>query len=176
MADLEDRHAGDWLWWLAALLAVIGLAWWAWPAGNQRYLAEANGGEPAAVLAPAGGASDGQRGITIADIAENPARYVGWAFSPLVRVVGVPTDRGFWVEEDGKRLFVVLLARPRHPRVHVQANTTLRLNRAVVRDTGYLGRLPGMPLDSATEEIARSQPAFLTVRESYVQVTGENVL
>ena len=110
--------------------------------------------------------------VTVSGVIERPDSYLGQSLTSEVRVTAVPTERGFWIDEDGERLFVVIIDQPQEEPVEVRPNTTVRLERATVRDPSSLGDLPGEPLDPDTQSILQTQDAFLVVDESNIEMVG----
>ena len=174
--DLEQRRGGGagWLWGILGLLGILLIAWWAWPGGDDIDL-DTLESEPTAEVQPLPEAAPtaDQPVLTVVMIGESPATYMGQTLSAEVTVTEVPTDRGFWIEEDGQRLFAIIIDQPQERPLHVQANTRVRLDRATVRDATYLSELPGAPLDADTEQIARDQEVFLVVDERSIHVVSE---
>lgn len=173
--DVERRSRGmGWLWWAVGLLALILIVWWAWPAGEEAELALEDA-QPTAEVQPQAAETVGEQpAMSLGEIIANPGTYTGQTWTSEVNVTEVPTDRGFWIEEDGERVLVVIVDQPREQPFDVQPNTTLRLEQAVVRDPGFLAELPGAPLDADTEALVRDQPVFLTVDESNIHRVGQD--
>ena len=174
MADIDlerNRGGNNWMWWVIGLLLLVLVVWWIWPSGEEEFAGDV-GNEPTAEVQPlpepAPEMTAEQPGITVAEIIESPATYTGQTITSEVRVTEVPTDRGFWITDQGERLFVVLIDVPQEQPRNIQPNTTIQLDQAVVRDPSFLAELPGAPLDEDTERIARNQDVFLTVREGSV--------
>lgn len=107
--------------------------------------------------------------FTVVEIVAEPTRFAGQIFSSPVRVVEVPTDRGFWIEDQGERLFAVIIDQPQEQPMDIQPNTTVRITDATVRNPSDLGNLPGQPLDERTRSIAQNEQVFLTVDEQNIQ-------
>ena len=109
--------------------------------------------------------------VTIGDILGNPDRYVGETFPQAeVNVTEVPTDRGFWIEDEGRRLFAIIIDQPQEEPKDINPGQTLRIEEGVLRDRTFLPAIPGVPLDQDTENIAEQQPIFLTVDEQYINI------
>lgn len=175
MADIdrERKRSGGWLWALIGLILLALLVWWLWPGGgadDELYNdPDASLVEPANELDQAQPMPQGE--ATIASVMAAPESYVGQQFpAGEVRVAEVPTDRGFWIESGGSRLFAVLIDEPEEAPVDIQAGQTLRLDGGTIRDTTSLGDLQGGMLDADTERLVREQRAFLVVNESAIQV------
>ncbi len=78
------------------------------------------------------------------------------------------SDRGFWVEDAGQRMFVVI-AEPQSAEQAVDINTgqTIRLS-GPVREGSAAGQVTG--LEQEAQRVAQGQPAFLMVNPSDVSV------
>lgn len=168
----ENKRGLGWLWFLLAVVILALVVWWLWPAAEVTEPvpdapAIAQETEPLPVPEPVPAIST-QR-IPIDAILLSSATYVGQTLSGEVRVVEVPTDRGFWIEDNGQRMFVILNDQPVERPVHIQQDTTIRLDEAIVRDVSALSSLGGAPLDDDTKRIARDQQVFLTVDEANVE-------
>lgn len=104
-------------------------------------------------------------------ILDNPARWVGQPFpGDQVMVAEVPTDRGFWIDYEGQRLFAILQDQPAEQPVDINPGQTISITEATLRDAGYLEQLGGAPLDEDTRRIAEQQPVFLVVDESNIRI------
>lgn len=169
---LERKSSGTkWLWVLLALLLVLLLLWWMWPGeepavvGTTEVEEAEPAREPVAERATPLETADRVR-IPVATIAESPGEWIGRTVSGSVQVAEVPTDRGFWVEDGGERLFAVIVDEPREVPVDINAGQTLDIAEARVRDAGEIEDLPGRPLDADTQQILSDQDVFLLVDES----------
>lgn len=181
MAEIQiERKKGGglaWLWVLLALLLIALLLWMFWPraevirpmeplaVGTGTVLTGTAPAEPApAEPAPAGGSEP-----TIAAINANPQQWIGREFSGVVNVTDVPTDRGFWIEQEGQRLFALVHDQPAEVPIEIKSGQRLRL-RGTVRDASFLPQLPGETLTSATEQIVRQQPAYVVAGETAIEI------
>lgn len=170
---MEKKESGGmgWLWVLIALILLALLAWWLWPEAEVEEplvtATEIEAVEPLPEIVPE------TPELTLSQIVASPAMYVGQTYDGVVRVTEVPTDRGFWVESDGARVFAILIDQPQESSIHIQQNTTIRMEQATVRDQTALGSLEGAPLDAATEEIIRNEQVFLMVDEDNIQMPDE---
>jgi len=168
--DLERKRSGmGWLWGLLALLAVVLLAWWLWPDTEEAEFAEADVGAEVAPVEPLATTPEPvatAAGVTIGDILGSPDAYIDQPFPRAeVNVAEVVTDRGFWIEDQGERLFALIVDRPQEQPVDLNPGQTIRIDRGTLRDRTFLPELPGAPLDQETENIAEQQPIFLVVEE-----------
>ncbi len=173
MADISvQRRAGkNWLWGLLGLIA-LGLVVWIL-SGNQddtqvtmEPVAEVIAADPMASEVPdAVGVTEA---IPISDIAGSPATWVGRTLDGNVRVLVPATDRGFWVEEDGKQLFALVIGEPLLGSAAVRSGQTLRVQQAIIQDPTYLAQVHGETIDENTRRIAGEQTVFLVVDGSNV--------
>jgi hypothetical protein len=184
---VERKSSLKWLWLLLALLLLGLLLWWALDdndaevAGVAPATAVEESVEPGAAMAPAAGADTTATdpagpaaqgaGASIAAILRNPAAYVGRNdFAAEVQVPEVPTDRGFWVEHEGARMFALIIDGPREDPVDINPGQRLRVTEGMLRDNGSVGQLPGQPLDADTRRILADQQIFLVVHEDNIEI------
>lgn len=173
MADIDVQRKGGmgWLWWVLGLLLLALIVWWIAAAGDDDD-AEVAVVDPAPVVTPTTTPEvvAGATGITLADIMGNPAAYVGQSFSDdEVRVAEVPTDRGFWIEDEGQRIFAILNDNPQEEPLDINPGQTLRVQQAMLRAPATLNEVPGQ-LDADTRRIAEGQPIFLVVEETNINI------
>lgn len=182
--DIERKRGTNWLWPLLGLL-LLGLLIWAAmemmgdddevavaPAVSTEVVDPAAPVVAAAPVAPAAGAP------TIADVLANPSAFAGQPFSTQqVRVAEVVSDRGFWIENNGQRMFVVKNESPQPGVADVQGAADTRDARNVnagdmVQINGTLmtsvdGAQP--PLDEQTRQLIQAQPIFLQANVADIQ-------
>lgn len=169
--DVERKRGGGmgWLWGLAAVLVLALIVWWIWPDEDDDDFAATE-----VEQVEQGPATTPEPGVTIGDILSNPDDHIGQTFPGAeVQVAEVPTDRGFWIEDDGERLFAIIIDEPREQPLDINPGQTLRIDEGMLRDRTYLPGIPGEPLDEDTEEIAEQQDVFLVVNERHINVLGE---
>ena len=170
--DLERKSGGGkgWLWGLLALLALIAIVWWVWPDDEADVAgAEIEAVQPVTPAATPEPVATGE--ATLADIMGNPGQYVGQSFPGGQVTIGeVPTDRGFWIQEQGQRLFAIIVDQPQEEPLDINQGQTLQIERGMLRDATFLTQLPGAPLDAQTEELARQQDVFLVVEENAISM------
>ena len=167
MVDTTDRDrrrgGAGWLWGILGLVMIALVVWLVWPEDEEVF----TDADVAAELEPVPAPTTGEPGeVTLAMILDNPAEHVGHEL-PLgeVRVAEVPSDRGFWIESDGRRLFAILIDQPQEEPKDIQAGQSLRLEGGTLRDASYLGQIEGAPLDEETRGIVEAQQVFLVVDE-----------
>ena len=176
MADIpveKKSGGGGWWKWLLGLL-LLALIIWAIAAAidtDESNVTEVEPVTPTTTPEPIAQAPT----VTIGDILGNPTEYVGDDFADVypraeVQVGSVPTDRGFWVVDQGDSLFAVIIDVPEEQPNDIDAGQTLRIQEAILRDRTFLPQIPGVPLDADTERIAEQQPIFLTVDETNISI------
>lgn len=174
--DLERKSGGmGWLWWALGLLALVLIVWWIWPdADDEAEYTEVDPVEtvePAAAPATTPVAIADVPGVSVGDILANPDQYIGESFPDTeVTAVEVPTDRGFWIQDEGERLFAIIIDQPQEQPKDINPGATLRIEGGTLRDQSFLPEMPGAPLDPATEDLAEQQEIFLVVDEANIEV------
>lgn len=159
---IERKTADAWPWILGVLLA--GLLLWGLgelfddddvrAASVAPEVVEPTSTTPA-VVPPGPGAW-----VPVAVMVTAPVSYVGQTVSGTARVAEVVSDRGFWLEQDGKRLFAVV-REENEDAVNINAGQTVRLS-GTVYDAATLSQVPG-GLEAETRKIIVNQPLFLYV-------------
>ena len=118
--------------------------------------------------------------FSVADVFANPTPYVGRTVTPeALRVAEVPSDRGFWVEEGGQRIFVVVNEPPapaaneamRNEPLNIQPGQTVRIREAVIQDPTFITSLPGN-ISEETRSILRGLPFYLVADARNINVLG----
>ena len=186
MAEIPvEKKSGipGWVWLLLGLLLLALLLWWLLSDDDEVEVADtAIVAEDTAVIddpfaeefteaeLPTEIAS--AAGVSIADILGDPETYIGSAdfSSPGVDVVEVPTDRGFYIEEDGQRLFALINDGPMEVPMDINPGQRLRISEAMLRGTDTIGQLPGDPIDDDTRAILEGVEVFLTVDEDDMEI------
>lgn len=173
--DLERKRSSGmgWLWGLLALLLVVLAVWWLWPDANDVDVAEL---EPVEQVTPATTPDptmdEGMAGLALSAVLSTPSEYIGATFPDTeVQVAEVPTDRGFWIEQDGDRLFAIIIDQPEEEPKDINPGATLQVTDGTLRAPSYLGQIEGRPLDDETRRIAEQQDILLVVDERYIEVT-----
>lgn len=188
MADINVERKGPSIWpWIIGLIVVALLIWaLAEMLGDDDEVAE---GPVAEVVEPGLTQADppppvpvAQGPRTLADLMGNPTAYVGQSFSTpqAVRVAEVVSDRGFWVEDQGQRAFVILNeggpnAGPGTADVQgaaekpvLRAGDMVQITEATVRDPSFLQNVQG-PVDAQARQAAQGQTIFLVTDGRNVQ-------
>jgi len=96
----------------------------------------------------------------IAAVMDSPGEWEGRTVEGEVVVRSVPTDRGFWVEEDGQRAFFVVDPEGRESDAHIQQGQRLRISGAKVHRG--LDDLTGQ-LVAEARQMVEDEPVFFVV-------------
>lgn len=166
--DLQKKSRPAWGWLLAAIAiaaVLIIIAAVAADDDQEDQTTALNTGQPAVV----------SERFPAAAILANPEQWDGETVAGQVRVESVPTDRGVWVEKDGKRMFVVI--NPEGPAgaesdVNIREDQRLQIRNARVLRSGQAAQVSG-ELDQDSQRIIAEVPAFLMVDENDIEVLGE---
>ena len=165
--EKKERSGMGWLWALMAVLAVVLIGWWLWPSA-EREVAEV------APLAPVAATpvttATATAVATVGTVMANPQQWVGRQFSGTVQVAEVPTDRGFWIEQDGQRMFALIIDGPAEKPVDINAGQRIQINQGTLRDAAYIPQIKGDDLTSSTETVVRDQPIYLVVDEANLTI------
>lgn len=87
-----------------------------------------------------------------------------------------PTDRGFWVEQDGQEMLAVLIDRPEEMPMDIQGGQRLRLSEATLKDPATADRLPGAALDQDTLRLIEQEEVFLLVDRDAIEVLEDGAV
>lgn len=176
MADIniERKTGSSWLWWVLGLL-LLALIIWLLAAGGEEEM-EVVETEPIVTPAttPAASAQPMAQGAgCLTQAIASPVSNVGQTVGPCqVQVAEVPTDRGFWVEENGQRVFAIIGDRPAEQPLDLNPGQSITISEATVRDRSYISQIAGQPLDQNTQNIINSQAEhYLVVDESNINIT-----
>ena len=181
MADINvERKTGTgWLWWVLGLIILALLIWWVAAPGDEDVamvepVAEQPIVPPLTTPEPIAEAP----GVTIADVLGNPTMYVGTDFSQEVMVADVPTDRGFWIEDQGQRLFVVINESAQAGTADVQGRAAerprlregdmIQITEGTLQDPTQLQNVAG-EVDQQTQQILAGQRVFLNTNVENIQ-------
>ncbi len=170
MADINVERKGTSIWpWIIGLIVLALLIWLL--AGLFDNDDEIEPIAEAPIAAPVTPAPIAQGPACVGEVIGNPVGYVGQRLGECqVQVVDVPTDRAFWIEENGQRVLVILNEGPGAGVADTQGQSemtpdinpgqSIRLREATVMDN--IANVAG-PLDDETRNLAQGQPFFLTV-------------
>lgn len=185
MADInvQRRSRMTWLWVLLGLI-ILALILWTLAANEEERVTMAPGAEqrvtpltgvqPTTPAAPAPEATSATSPIPVSQITQSPATWSGRTISGMAHVVNVPTDRGFWIEAQGERLFVILIEHAAGQPSGIGPGQTLRFDQATLHDPSYLVHLPGRRLDADTQAIVEGLPVFLVADEANITVEEQS--
>ena len=169
----KESGGGGWWKWLLALLLLGGLIW------LIATVLDTDDPELAGeLMTPDTTAEQAAEpeGSIIGDILDNPDRYYGATFPGAEVTVASDremTDRGFWIQDDGRHLFSIIIDQPREVAMDINPGATLRIDGGTLRQPDDLANIQGEPLEQNTANIARQQEIFLVVDESNIQVLEE---
>lgn len=192
--ERKPRSGWAWVWVLLLLVVIAVLAWLFWPdrvrtdsTDTVTTTAPATGTDPSLVdTVPLPGATQSPQTMAmISEIRSNPEQWVGREFMGVVNVTDsgaatgtttqspIPPERGFWIEQDGQRLFVLVNDDPNRAPVATTPGQPIRI-RGTVRDATFLPQLEGMNLSGDLDELLRSEPAYLVAEESAIELAQES--
>lgn len=178
---IEKKSSKTWIWILLALLLLGLLLWWLLDDDETAEVAVA----PTAIeqpvvdpmVAPAAPAAEGAGtagAMTLAAITQNPGQYFGQSFSGEVDVPEVPTDRGFWVTQDGARLFALIVDEPREVPLDINSGQRLRITNGELRSASQLEGIPGAAIDADTRRILGEQQIFMIADEADIEILSRS--
>lgn len=188
MAEIHvEKKKSHWLWIVAAIIALLLI--WALVAINDRDADDvAVAPAETSVVDPVGpvdatpgltadvGATTGEASavaiLPVAGILAGPAAFVGREISGTATVTDVPTDRGFWIEQDGQRMFAVIEKGPNmEDAININTGQEIRFSDATVHDASSLAQLGGA-LDDEAKRLLSDQKAFLVVDPNDITVVS----
>ncbi|AOL23224.1 hypothetical protein Ga0102493_112207 [Erythrobacter litoralis] len=182
MAEIpvEKKSGGKgWLWLILLLLIVAAIAWWLLEEAAEGDLDDDEVAiertEPVITDTDTDTAQmAGAGAMTIAAITADPSAFYGReGFSGTVTVGGPLTDRGFWIENGGARMFAIVIDQPRERPVDINVGATLDITGGTVRNPGEIEDLTGDALDQDTIDAMEGQQAVLVVSESDIDISDE---
>ena len=164
----KKSSSKTWLWLLLAALLVVLIIWWLSADDDEVETAVV---DPAPIESVETTATTPMAGeMTLAAILAQPQQYIGQEFTGEVDVGGPLTDRGFWVENDGARMFAVIIDQPREVPLDINPGQRLQVNGGMIRAGGDVGDVDGVPLDDDTRAVIQDQAAFMMVDESNIEI------
>lgn len=181
MADIDiERKSSSmtWLWWLLGLLLVALLAWWLLADDDDDVAVVDPVTAPvAAPVTPATTPEPIAQGpLCVAQVLAAPATYIGQSLGTCpMQVVEVVSDRGFWAEENGQRVFLVINegqpgvadTQGQAEQPDINPGQSINVTEAMVLDN--VANIAG-PIDDQTRTIAQGQPWFLAIDEENVAI------
>ncbi|MEE4199206.1 hypothetical protein [Erythrobacter sp.] len=173
MAEIpvEKKSSLGWLWLLLALLVLALLAWWLLSGDEDVAMVE----DEAVMVQDADSQSvvGNADEMTLAAILANPSAYIGREdFNGEVATAGPLTDRGFWIEKDGSRMFAILNDAPSERPLDINPGQMLQINggRIVDASTITADGIDGDPLDQDTMNVLSDQEAVMIIDESSIDI------
>lgn len=175
MAEIpvEKKSSMGWLWVLLALLLLALLAWWLLSddddveyVDNDAVVATSEPVDTPEMIATA-------EGVTIGDVLGDPQAYLGrddFQAEVIVPTGAEMTDRGFFIEDNGARMFAIINDGPMEQPKDINPGQTLRISQGMLRDRTYLPQLSGDALDADTQALVDQQDIFLVVDEDNIQI------
>jgi len=157
--SIQQKEGISWWVWLVGLILLALVIWWAIAAFNDRDRTNT----PATSSTVTGSATTETEVLPLATILSSPAGYVGRTIQGVATVSSVVTDRGFWVEQNGQRMFAVIDESVGGQSEVADINVGQQLRfQGTVEDTARASQLAGVQnLKPDTRQIIQSQPAFL---------------
>lgn len=165
MAEIHvEKKKSIWPWIIAALIALLVI--WALIEMFDNDVEEV-AVAPAAIEAPVAVAP-----VATAPVVAGPAPSVGQELNGVAQVVEVPSDRGFWIEQNGQRMFALIQQGPNmEDAINVNAGQQINISGAAVHDASSLAQLGGM-LDEETKQILSNQSSFLVVEPQDITIVS----
>ena len=109
--------------------------------------------------------------VPVVVIVGSPAPFLGQPVVGTARVGEVVSDRGFWLEQDGQRIFAVIARTPQMENaVNVNQGQLVRVA-GVIYDNATADQIPG-GLEPDARRIIANQPAFLYVPAQNIVLLG----
>jgi hypothetical protein len=177
MAEIpvEKKSSGKgWLWLLLLLLIIAALAWWLLSEAAE----EEEAVDPVVVeetdptMPTTEDAGTGE--MTLAAILADPSAYYGReGFTGTVTVGGPLTDRGFWIENEGNRMFAIVIDQPRERPVDINVGANLDISGGTIRNPADIEDLTGDDLDQDTIDAMEGEQAVLVVSEDDIEISEE---
>lgn len=146
------------------------------PVTNEPLPAEGGGSaidEPvtAAPMPPPPTEADNEA-VPVATIVLGPADFLGQPVVGTAQVAEVVSDRGFWLEQDGQRMFAMIAdTATMEDAIDLNPGQQVRLA-GVIYDSAMAGQIAG-GVDPATMALVADQPAFLLVDSTNIVLMEE---
>lgn len=171
MAEIpvQKKSSMSWLWLLLGLLLVALIIWWLL-ADDDEVETDVVDSTVVEQVEPVTGPETGELPMTLTAILAQPQSYFGKQFTGEVDVDGPLTDRGFWIENDGARMFAILIDEPREVPLDINAGQRLQVSGGVIRDADDISNIEGVPLDEDTKTVLNDQAVFMIVNEDDIKI------
>ncbi|MFN3651322.1 MAG: hypothetical protein ACK47B_17240 [Armatimonadota bacterium] len=176
MPELDIQHRPNpgmsWLPWVIGAVLLALIAWGVYevvtperatgPATTTDQVAGQREETPPAGTQPGEGTGTmAGAALPLAAITQAPNTYFGQPVEGTATVAEVVSDRGYWVEEGGSRMFVVQSEQLPEAALDVNAGQRVRI-RGTVMDTQQMGQTPDVAnMDQQARQILQDQPAFI---------------
>lgn len=177
MAEIPVRKktSSTWIWVLLAVIVAALLIWWAAASDDDAEVAVADTAPMEAVETATPTVADTQTSaeaspVTLSAILAQPQTYIGREYTGEVDVSGPLTDRGFWIESDGVRMFALIIDQPREVPLDINAGQRLRITGGTVREGGVVTDLEGVELKENTRDVLQGEDVFMLVDESDIEI------
>lgn len=176
MADINVQRRGASFWpWLLGLIVLALLIWGIMELFDRDDDEVAQAAPAPAVVDPIPPASSTSPVaaaptltlIPVAAIVAAPSNY-GVPLDGTARVTSVVSDRGFWIEEGGQRMFVVI-DEPKPEVKDIDAGDVVMIKQGRVYPSSNVNSIPGA-LDAETRRIIASVPTVLYVKAQNIEI------
>lgn len=167
MAEVyEKKGTPAWVWIVGAIVALIVIwAIWTWSRPVVPVVMAPPVAAPAPMVTPVPAPAVTATAVApIALIIAVPADYFDREISGTAQVVDVPTDRGFYLEDNGRRIFAVLGKDFTEKQVNVNPGQTVRVS-GVVRASSKLDEAEVGTLQAATRDRIQKEPVYMVVKQ-----------
>ena len=155
--DIQRRPAGasPWIWVIGALVLALAV-WGFWAATTQGR--DRTAALPAERVAGERAEARGPEMLPIAALMTTPNQYFQKPVRGAATVTEVVSDRGFWVEDAGQRVFVVLGEGITEKEVNIEAGQKVEIEGLFLEQT----RSTEVPqLEPEAQTIAATQAGFI---------------
>lgn len=166
--QLQRREGAPWWAWLLAVAALALVIWWIVDLATPDRRAEN-------VVPQQQVAGERQETVATGDplpvalIVTDPNTYLGQPVSGEATVTEVVSNRGFWLEENGQRLFVVI-DEPTPETKEINPGQRIRLT-GTLSDANRASGMAGIQaLEADTKSILDQQRAFIVVDERDITI------
>ena len=168
MADINVERKGPSIWpWIIGLIILALLIWALAALLGDDDEAEVAVTEP--VVTPMTTPEPIATGpLCLGEVITDPALFVGQPLDDCnVQVTEVPTDRGFWIQQNGTRMLAIINDEGDEQPIDINPGQTLRISEAVLYDN--LADIPG-DIDADTRNLAQGEGYFLNVDEGDIMI------
>lgn len=125
---------------------------------------------PATAPATGAAAAVSPDALPVGEILASADAYAGQTMTGTVTVPQTPSDRGFWVETGGQRMFAILAEASEQVK-DIDPGQTVRLTDARILRGSDSGQIPA-DVDAQAKQTAQGQPLFLLVPANGVEIVS----